>query len=222
MMHDYSRAQNAPVDVQRMYYSGEAALALLTAYEQLKDPRDLRAAAGVMGHLTGAGWRFFGARYYYGEEHWTCQSVAKAAEHMPVDAALDFCRRWGQWQEHLQYRAGVTPWDVDGAFGVGPVLLPRVTTAASRIEALVPIYRVLTKRDGTKAHLRSTRALIEHGVGLLLRMRWAPGPAHLFARPDAAFGGIPSTGADLHSRVDMVQHAGSAFLAWADALEQGF
>lgn len=219
MMHEYSRELQEPRDVQHMYYSGEAALALLTAYEQLHDARDLEAASRLMTHLTGAGWGFFGARYYYGEEHWTCQAVAKAAVHMPVKDALDFCVRWGRWQEKLQYRSGVTPWAVEGAFGVGPVLLPRVTTAASRVEALVPVYRVLTAGEhGRKADLHSTRELIERSLGLLLRMRWAPGPTHLFARPSAALGGMPSTEAELRSRVDMVQHAGSAFLVWADAL----
>jgi hypothetical protein len=217
MMHEYSQERQEPVDVQRMYYSGEAALALLTAFEQLHDPRDLEAASRLMTHLTGAGWSFFGARYYYGEEHWTCQAVAKAAAHMPIDDALDFCVRWGRWQERLQYQHAVTPWDVVGAFGVGPILLPRVTTAASRVEALVPIYRVLAPRG---ADLVSMRGLIERSLGLMLRMRWAPGPAHLFARPSAARGGMPSTAAELRSRVDMVQHAGSAFLAWADALAQ--
>jgi hypothetical protein len=217
MMHEYSRVREAPVDVQRMYYSGEAALALLRGYERVHDARDLDAARRLMSHITGAGWSFFGSRYYYGEEHWTCQAVAKAAQHMPVSGALDFCLRWGRWQEKLQYRAAQTPWQVEGAFGVGPVLLPRVTTAASRVEALGPIYRVLAQR-GAQAELASTRGLIERSLGLLLRMRWAPGPAHLFARPAAARGGIPSTGADLRSRVDMVQHAGSAFLVWADWL----
>lgn len=217
MMHEYSRERSAPVDVQRMYYSGEAALALLTAYEQLHDPRDLEAASRLMSHLTGAGWSFFGARYYYGEEHWTCQAVGKAAAHMPVDSALDFCVRWGHWQRRLQYQRDTTPWDVAGAFGVGPVLLPRVTTAASRVEALVPIYRALAPRG---ADVSTLRGLIEQSLGLMLRMRWAPGPAHLFARPSAARGGMPSTAAELRSRVDMVQHAGSAFLAWAEALAQ--
>lgn len=216
MMHEYSREREAPVDVQRMYYSGEAALALLRGYERLGDARDLDAARRLMTHITGAGWDFFGSRYYYGEEHWTCQAVAAAAKHMPVDAALDFCVRWGRWQEKLQYHAGQTPWPVAGAFGAGPILLPRVTTAASRIEALGPIYGVLSRRGGRD--LKDMRMLIERSLGLLLRMRWSPGPAHLFARPAAARGGIPSTGADLRSRVDMVQHAGSAFLVWADLL----
>ena len=219
MMHEYSREREAPVDVQRMYYSGEAAMALLHAYDQLGDASLLRAAARLMSHLTGAGWSFFGARYYYGEEHWTCQAVAKAAEHLQVDAALDFCLRWGRWQEHLQYPAGVTPWPIDGAFGVGPVLLPRATMAASRVEALVPLYRELVRRGRAVA---STRVLIERSLGFLLRTRWAPGPVHLFGNPSAAFGGMPSTGAELRSRVDMVQHSGGAFLAWADALSLGY
>jgi hypothetical protein len=193
-------------------------LALLAAYERLGDRRDLDAARRLMGHLTGAGWAFFGSRYYYGEEHWTCQAVAKAATHLPVDSALDFCLRWGEWQERLQYRANQTPWNVEGAFGVGPVLLPRITTASSRVEALVPIYRV-AKRLGRD--VSAIRTLIERSLGLLLRMRWAPGPEHLFARPPAAVGGSPSTAADLRSRVDMVQHSGSAMLAWAELLAEG-
>jgi hypothetical protein len=218
LMHEYDREHDRPVDIQHMYYSGEGALALLSGYEQLADSRDLESAGRLMGHLTGAGWGFFGARYYYGEEHWTCQAVAKAAAHMAVDSALDFCLRWGKWQERLQYREGQTPWNVAGAFGVGPVLLPRVTTAASRVEALVPIYRVAKARGHD---VRSIQTLVERGLGLLLRMRWAPGPAHLFARPEAAIGGIPGTAVDLRSRVDMVQHAGSAMLAWAELLAEG-
>jgi hypothetical protein len=221
LMHEFSREKNAPVDVQRMYFSGEAALALLAAYEQLHDARLLEAAGKVMRHLTGAGWSFFGSRYFYGEEHWTCQSAAKAASYMQVDAALAFCLRWGRWQHNLQYRAGITPWDVEGAFGFGPLFIPRLTTGSARMEALVPVYRVLSKRSDV-GDVRDLRALIERGVGFLLRSRWAPGPEHLFAKPSAAFGGIPSSQAALRSRVDMVQHAGSAFLAWGEALELGY
>jgi hypothetical protein len=105
---------------------------------------------------------------------------------------------------------------MEGSFGVGPVLLPRITTAASRIEALSPIYRVAKARG---LPLGGIRALVERSLGLLLRVRWAPGPAHLFAKPSAAIGGIPGSAADLRSRVDMVQHAGSAMLAWADELD---
>lgn len=215
LMHEYDRERDQPIDVQRMYYSGEAALALLAGYESLGDARDKAAAARVMTHLTGAGWNFFGARYFYGEEHWTCQAVARAARHMDVSGALDFCLRWGGYQGRLQYGPGETPWPASGAFGVGPVLLPRVTMAASRVEALAPIYRVLRTRGRDDAGLRT---VLERSVGLLMRMRWGAEQAHHFARPSAAMGGMPSTLADLTSRADMVQHSGSALLAWADLL----
>lgn len=215
LMHEFDRNANRPVDVQRMYYSGEAANALIAGYEVLGDPRDKAAALRVMQHLTGAGWSFFGARYYYGEEHWTCQAVGRAARHMDVSSALDFCLRWGGYQRRLQYLPGQTPWNSTGAFGVGPVLLPRVTMAASRVEALIPIYRLILQRGQKNAELRQ---MLERSVGLLLRMRWDADDAHLFARPAAAMGGVPSTAADLTSRADMVQHAGSALLGWADVL----
>ncbi len=221
LMHEYDRKRERAVDVQHMYYSGETAMALLTAYERTRDPRDLQAARRLMAHLTGAGWSFFGSRYFYGEEHWTCQAVGKAAAYMDVSAALAFCVRWARWQSHLQYAAGDTPWPSEGAFGVGPVLLPRVTTAASRVEASVPLFRVLRAHQQSAhgvtdaSELRELRRVIERSVGLLLRQRWAPGPTHLFRNPARAYGGMPGTAADLTSRTDMVQHAGSALLAWA-------
>lgn len=100
----------------------------------------------------------------------------------------------------------------DRAFGVGPVLVPRVTTAASRVEATIPLFRILQARG---RDTRELRELIERSLGLLLRMRWAPGPAHLFRAPRRAQGGMPGSALDLTSRADMVQHAGSAMLAWA-------
>jgi hypothetical protein len=217
LMHEYDRKRGRPIDVQRMYYSGEAALALLAGYEALGNAADKQAAERLIPHLTGAAWSFFGSRYFYGEEHWTCQAVARAGAHMNVRGALEFCRRWGEFQARLQYGPGVTPWPAMGAFGVGPVLLPRATTAASRVEALAPIYLALAARGQQDPELR---ALLERSVGLLLRMRWSGRETHLFADPRAAMGGMPSTLAELTSRVDMVQHAGSALLAWAELLER--
>ncbi len=213
MMHEYDLAKAAPVDVQHMYYSGEAGLALLAGYDALRNADDLAAAKRLMSHLTGAGWSFFGARYFYGEEHWTCQAVGRAAAHMDVSTALDFCLRWGAYQRRLQYGTDHTPWPIAGAFGVGPILVPRVTMAASRVEALVPIYRLVQERGETDEPLRE---MLERSVGLLLRMGWFGRETHLFARPAAAMGGMPSTMVDLTSRADMVQHAGSALLGWAE------
>lgn len=217
LMHVYDLRASQPIDVQKMYYSGEAAVALLASHRVLGDARDLEVARPLMSHLTGAGWSFFGSRYFYGEEHWTCQAVAAAADRMPVGDALDFCLRWLGYQRALLYGPGETPWPVQGAIGVGPVIVPRLTSVASRVEAGAPIYTLARAQGHDVAALG--RQLESH-LGLLLRMRFAPGPTHLMRDPHAARGGFPATQGSLEVRNDFVQHAGSAMLAWADVLRR--
>lgn len=217
LMHVYDLAANKPVDVQKMYYSGEAAVALLASHRVLDDARDLETVRPLMHHITDAGWSFFGSRYFYGEEHWTCQAVAAAADRLDVGNALDFCVRWLGYQRALMYQPGETPWPVAGAIGVGPVLVPRLTSVASRVEAGAPIY-ALAKTKGYD--VRDLGAQMEAHLGLLMRMRFAPGPVHLMRDPFAARGGIPATQGSLEVRNDFVQHAGSAMLAWADVLKR--
>ena len=217
LMHEYDLGYQKPIDVQHMYYSGEAAFALLKAHEVLADERYLEAARKLMGHLTGAGWNFLGSRYYYGEEHWTCIAAGEARGRADSEEAIDFCRRWYEWNDALQYREGQTPWSVSGAFGVGPVVVPRLTPVGSRTEAFVSTY-LLMKHHGMDT--RGIRAVIERGLTQLLRWRWAPGPTHLFAHPEAALGGMPGSPADLTSRNDFVQHAGSAWIRWAEVLRE--
>lgn len=211
LMHDYDRKRSRAIDRQHMYYSGEAALALLRAHRVTSDPRNVSVVRALMGHLTGSGWRFFGSRYFYGEEHWTCQAAAAAADRMPVHEGIEFCLRWLAWQGRLQYRAGQTPWPASGSYGVGPVLLPRITAIASRVEAGVPVLRVARAQGSETAWLE---AQLQRSVRALLRFRWAPGPVHLVADPAAALGGFPGTQASFEVRNDFVQHAGSALLAW--------
>ena len=217
LMHVYDLKTNRPVDVQRMYYSGEAAFALLNAYPVTEDERDLETARKLMGHLTGAAWSFFGSRYFYGEEHWTCQAASEASRYMPAEEALEFCLRWAAFNRVLQYRPGKSPWAIEGAYGVGPLLLPRLTPVASRTEALVAIYGAAKEQGLPTAALRKQ---IEKGLGLLLRYMWLPGPEHLLLDPRAALGGVPGFPADLTVRNDFVQHAGTAMLNWAQILRQ--
>lgn len=217
LMHVYDLRARKPIDVQKMYYSGEAAYALLLSQRVAPDARDLETAKRLMGHLTGGAWGFFGSRYFYGEEHWTCQAAASAAPHMDVDEALAFCMRWLDFQRVLQYRPGQTPWPVAGAIGVGPVILPRITAVASRVEAGAQIYRVARDRGLPVGELRRQ---LEATLSLLLRMRWSPGPVHVLADPAAALGGFPATQASLEVRNDFVQHAGSAMLLWAEILRE--
>jgi hypothetical protein len=217
LMHEYDLAAQAPIDVQRMYYSGEAAFALLKAHEVTGDARDLDAARRVMAHLTGAGWDFLGSRYYYGEEHWTCIAAGEAGERVDTRAAGEFCERWMRWNDALQFRRGETPWPVAGAYGVGPLLLPRLTPVGSRTEAMVAIYE-LFERQGRDT--RTLRRVIERGLTQMMQWQWRPGPVHLFRDPAAALGGMPGSPAELVSRNDYVQHAGSGFLRWAERLRR--
>ena len=217
LMHEYDVEAQEPIDVQHMYYSGEAAFALLKAHEATGDDGNLEAARRLMSHLTGAGWDFFGSRYYYGEEHWTCIAAGEARERVESEEALDFCRRWYEWNDVLQYRAGQTPWPVEGGYGVGPVLIPRLTPVGSRTEAFIATYQLMKHRglDTTRV-----RGVVERGLGQLLRYRWAPGPTHLLADPIAARGAVPGSLVDLTSRNDFTQHAGSAWIRWAAVLRE--
>ncbi|NOY89808.1 MAG: hypothetical protein GXP55_01270 [Deltaproteobacteria bacterium] len=203
--------------MQYLYYSGEAAYALLLAYDALGDTRDLEAARRVMAHLTGSGWDFLGSRYYYGAEHWTCIAAGVGRDDVHSPEALDFCGRWADWNQHLQYGEGETPWPVAGAFGVSPLIAPRFTPVGSRSEAFIFTYRLFQARG---RDTRELRAMIERGMANLMRWQWRPGPTQLFADPAGAEGGFPGSPLELMVRNDFVQHAGSALLAWVEVLRE--
>jgi hypothetical protein len=216
-MHRFDFETGRPVDVQFLYYSGEAALALLRAHAVLGDPRDLAAARRALAHLSGRAWNFFGSRYYYGEEHWTCIAAGEARAVAPSREALDFCLRWAAWNRAIQYGRGETPWASSGTYGVGPVLVPMLTPTGSRTEAFIETWS-LAHALGVEAP--GLRAQIELGLGALLGHQWTPGPTHLFADPEAAEGGFPMGAASLTGRNDYVQHAGTAMIRWADVLRR--
>ncbi len=217
LMHEFDLAAGEPIDVQHLYYSGEAAFALLRAYKAGGDERNLEAAQRLMAHLTGASWDFLGSRYYYGEEHWTCIAAGEAHEDLPDEAALDFCRRWYEWNDELQFREGQTPWPVEGGYGVGPVVVPRLTPVGSRSEAFIGTY--LMMRDAG-LDTAGVRGVVERGLRQLLRYRWAPGPTHLLADPAGAHGAVPGSPVDLSARNDFTQHAGSSWIRWLEVLEE--
>lgn len=217
-MHVYRRDLRAPVDVQYMYTTGEAALALGRAHRVTGDPADLAAASAALAHLA-RGWSFFGSRYFFAEEHWTCQAVAELWDRAPDREALTLCLRWNAYQNRLQQDDGDGPFDADGAFGFGPFVRPRVTPASSRGEGAAAALAVL-ERSGTAVELDGQAPRLElqlrRALAFVLRHRFAPGPRHLLRNPDAMAGAIPATGADLDVRIDYPQHAGSMMLRWLE------
>lgn len=220
-MHRYDRAAKGPIDVQFLYFSGEATLALARAHRVTGDPADLEAARRGLARLSGSGWSFFGSRYYFSEEHWTCQAVAELWDRAPDPEALAFCSRWHEYQRRLQQDADETPFDADGAFGFGPIATPRVTPASSRGEAAGALLDVLVRerlagRSARNEELRAVDRELGRALAFVLRAQFSPGPAHLFADPVAVRGAVPGSPVDWRLRIDYAQHAGSMMVRWLE------
>lgn len=220
LMHEFDREKGKPVDVQHLYFTGEAALALSRAHRITGDPEDLRAASRALSRLSGSGWSFFGSRYYFSEEHWTCQAMADLWDRAPDQEALAFCLRWHEYQRSLQRTDGDSAFDADGSFGFGPFVTPRVTPASSRGEAAGAALEVLTRDARARGEHAHEIALLEdelrRAIAFVARAQLRPGPSHLFARPDRVQGAFPGSAVDLQLRIDYVQHAGSMMLRWLE------
>jgi hypothetical protein len=215
-MHLYDRRASAPVDRQFVYYSGEVTLALSRAYGLLHHQADLDAASRGLAHLVGPAWSFFGDRYYFGEEHWTCQAMSELWETAPDPKALSFCERWQAYGRKMMYGPGETPFDADGSYGVGPVITPRYTPVASRCEAGIATLDAMTRAHADPSERAALASQMRRSLALLLRVQLRPGPAHLFADPAAVYGAFPGSAVDWQLRNDYAQHAGSALIRAAD------
>ncbi len=211
-MHHYDRRANKPIDVQLLYYSGEATLALTRAFGLTGDVADRDAAVRGLAHLVGPAWSFFGDRYYFGEEHWTCQAQSELWDVAPDPKALSFCERWQAYGRNMMFGPDDTPYDADGAYGVGPVITPRFTPVASRCEAGVATFDAMVRAESEPAEREALALQLRRSLALLLRQQFRPGLTHLFADPAAVYGALPGSAVDWQLRIDFAQHAGSAML----------
>jgi len=219
-MHYFDRKSRKPVDVQLLYFSGEATLALSRVHALLGDPRDLDGARRGLAHLVGPAWSFFGSRYYFGEEHWTCQAVDDLWRRAPDPAALDFCLRWHAYGRRLQHTAGDSPHDSEGAYSADPVVTPRLTPVASRCEAGIATLAAGRAAGTDPGELRALDQQLRRSLALLVRKQFRPGPSHLFADPAAVYGAMPGSEVDWQLRIDYAQHAGSAMIRWLDLSDE--
>jgi hypothetical protein len=214
-MHLYDRQASRPVDVQLLYYSGEAALALSRTHQLLSDPRDLDAAKRAVARLAGPAWSFFGSRYYFGEEHWTCEAMADLWGRSPNPVALDFCLRWLAFWRTAQQGPADTPYDADGAYGVGPIQVPPLTPIASRCEAGLATLAVAERTAVARAVTDALDTQMKRSLALLMRQQvraTSPARLGLLSDPEAVDGAFPASEVDWSLRVDFAQHAGSALL----------
>ena len=214
-MHEVHR-DGTPIDVQLPYFSGEAALALARAHALTGDPRYLEGARRAVAYLVGPAWHFFGDRYYFAEEHWTCQAASEIWERRhDTDAALDFCLRWQDFNRSVQLHQGDGMLDCDGALGVGPLVTPRYTPVASRCEAGVATLDAAVRAGTTPPReIAALRDQIRRSLALLVRQQFHGQLEHLMADPAAVRGAMPGSEVDWQLRIDYAQHAGSAMLRW--------
>jgi hypothetical protein len=223
-MHVYERAANRPIDVQLLYYSGEATFALSRAHALLHDARDLDAATRGLASLVGPAWSFFGSRYYWGEEHWTCQAMDDLWDRAPSSAALDFCLGWQAYGRRLMYADGETAFDADGAYGFGPVVTPRLTPVGSRSEAGIATLDAAMRAHRTPEQLAVLEGQLRRSLAMLLRHQLGRGDgsgaagtarkAYLFVDPEAVRGAMPGSEVDWQLRIDYAQHTGGALVRW--------
>ena len=167
-MHEYDRIARHPLDDQGLYYSSEATLALARAYGITHDPADLDAAVRGLRYVVGPAWSFFGDRYYFGEEHWTCQAMAVLWPYAPDQKAFDFCLRWQAYGRKLQQEEGDSYFDAEGAVGLGPVVTPRLTPVGSRGEAAVATLEVARKIGLPAKRNYGARCSVAAGAGVAL------------------------------------------------------
>ena len=215
-MHVYDRKANAPIDVQLLYYTGEAALALSRAHTLLGDARDLDAATRALARLVHGSWSFFGSNYYWGEEHWTCQAMDDLWGRAPSPDALDFCLGWAAYGRKLMYGAGDTAFDADGAYGFGPFVTPRLTPAGSRTEAGIATLDAARRAGRPREQTAPLEDQLRRTVAMLLRHQLDARVGHLMVEPEAVDGAMPSTEVDWTLRIDYAQHTGSALVRWLD------
>jgi hypothetical protein len=220
-MHEYDRTGSHPLDYQYLYYSSEATLALARAYAITQDKADLVAAVRGLRSLVGPAWSFFGDKYYYGEEHWTCQAMAVLWKYQPEQDALDFCLGWQEFGRALQQREGDSYFDADGAVGVSPVVTPRLTPVASRCEAAVATLDIARRSGVAAKEIALLDEQLRRALGLLLREQFNPGPQHLLKHPERVLGAIPGSEVDWELRIDYTQHTGSAMIRWLELAAGG-
>jgi hypothetical protein len=219
MLHYWVRSHDAPGPWHVAYYTGEAALALSRAARVTGDARDLQASARALDALVHRTFRFFGDRYWWAEEHWTCQAMADLWTRAPSRDALEFCLRWMEYNRALEYRDGETLFDAPGGYGMGTFVLPRFTAVGSRNEAGAATLRVAIAASVDRSARDALDAQLRRGFSLLLGAQFSPGATHLFAHPDAVRGAFPASPVDWRLRIDYPQHAGSGMLTYADLLD---
>ncbi len=222
MQHGFDLERGEPIDIQLMYYSGEAALALVRGAAMEGDALYQDSARRLVRHLGLMPRDFVGHAYLMGEDHWTCIAYGELRQLLEeeIPATGEYCLDWAAYSRGLQFEGEQTLWDAHGSYGFLPLLRPRLTAAGSRTEAFAAIALAPENRED-----EALRAQVERGAQALIRHQFhlegaqTRSAGHLMHDAEELVGGIPGAPGELMVRNDFVQHAGSAYLRALTYLE---
>jgi hypothetical protein len=206
--------QDQRVDLlgKTMFYSEEAALALVLGYKVFKNAAYLKAAERALDFLTQDKYRFFLGWFIYGADHWTCIAAQEAWPELKEPHYLEFCRGYAAFLRKLQYEPGEWDQDFVGHYGFSALLVPQAGAAAGFTEALISTYEL-----GRYHGVYDARILrqIELGLSALLREQLRPDNSYLVKVPERALGGFRRSLVESDIRIDFTQHAMSALIRGA-------
>ncbi|MCB9553170.1 MAG: hypothetical protein H6705_15085 [Myxococcales bacterium] len=216
--HKYHVATGAlDRDARLMFYSEEAALALVMAHKVLGDTESLAAAERALDHLTGPKYsRYFLGWFIYGADHWTCIAAEEAWPTLAKRDYLDFCAGYADFVARLQYDGA---WwdnaDFDGHYGFSGLMVPQAPGAAGFSEAIVSTA-ALARHHRDPDLAAALDAQIAPALDALAREQIRPDNAWLMPDPAAARGGIRRSLVEAEVRIDFTQHALSALIRGAE------
>lgn len=213
--HVFELKNTAPnPKLRKMFYSEEAALALVMAHEVLGKQRYLEAAERALDFLTGPKYEgYFLGRSIYGADHWTCIAAEEAWPRLKNPQYIDFCQGYAAFIERMQYWPG--NWDnadFSGHYGFSAIMIPQAPAAAGFTEAIVSTYELAKhhKRDARRLERQMSLAL-----DALSRDQIRAENAWLMPDPVSADGGIRRSLVESEVRIDFTQHAISALIRGA-------
>jgi len=210
------RRERIESEPRQMFYSEEAALALVMAHEVLGDQRYLDAAEDALDYLTGHKYDYFLGRFIYGADHWTCIAAEEAWPRLDSRQYLDFCRGYSAFIRRIQYQAG--EWnnaDFRGHYGFGALMVPQAPAAAGFTEAIISSYALSRHHERPDSSLREQ---VELALDALARDQIRPENAWMMRDPSVARGGIRRSLVEQEIRIDFTQHAASALIRGAEEL----
>lgn len=214
--HLYDRVQKHPIDVQLLYYTGEAAFALSRSHHVTNDIHDLTAAKQALARLVEPPFWYIGWRYYWNAEHWTCHALADLWDRAPNQKALRFCLDWQEFVRSTAVYGREPAPEYDGASTSGPFVPPQLVVSACRLEAGVATLSAARRAGIPAGELERLDAGVRGMMEFLLRSQFLPGPTHLMPEPDVMFGAFPASETDFHVRIDYPQHAAIGMLDYLE------